>query len=235
MSMLEKVLDVLSPWGITCPLCGEDSGGDVLCAVCAEQLRELRLSALPCPECGEEMENGSFCPHCGSGVRIVSAFGHSGPARHLVHMLKFDASRMAGEQLAQAMTACCPPDLSADAVLTWVPMPKRRQLERGIDHARVLCEYAAAQLGIPCRQLLSRVDEKDTKLQREMDREERLTQKTRFRAGESMPEKVILVDDVITTGATMRECRELLLKAGCKEVALMSATRTVRRGKEEDM
>jgi len=153
-----------------------------------------------------------------------AAFAYRGPARAAVHRLKFSGWRGVGEALAAALAALGPPP--ADAV-TWVPLARRRRAERGFDQARVLARALARELELPAAAFVRRT--KATAPQARRTREERLAAMADAFAcipGRPAPSRLLLVDDVLTTGATASACAGALLEAGAREIHLLTACRS---------
>jgi ComF family protein len=102
-------------------------------------------------------------------------------------------------------------------VVTWAPTSPRRRRERGFDQAELVARHAARQLGVPCRRLLERADGVAGP-QTGLGRAARLHAPA-FRAHPHVPRgRVLLVDDVVTTGATLREAADVLRRAGAVDV-----------------
>jgi ComF family protein len=151
-------------------------------------------------------------------------FLYEGPAREALHRLKFSGWRAVARALAGPMAAVN--EFDADAV-TWVPLSGRRRARRGYDQARALAARVGEVLGLPVSPLLVRV--RDTAPQaRRTGAERRRSMQGAFRSsGRASPARVLLVDDVLTTGATAAECARVLRAAGAREVALLTAARAV--------
>jgi predicted amidophosphoribosyltransferase len=129
-----------------------------------------------------------------------------------------------GEALAAALAALGPPP--ADAV-TWVPLAPRRRAERGFDQARVLAQALARELGLPAAAYARRVTA--TSPQSRRTREERLRAMGGAFAGiprRPAPARLLLVDDVLTTGATASACAAALIQAGAREIHVLTACRS---------
>jgi predicted amidophosphoribosyltransferase len=153
-------------------------------------------------------------------------FRFHGPVRAAVHRLKFSGWRGVSEALGQAMAGSW--DGEIDAV-TWVPLSRRRLAERGFDQARALAVVVAEGLDRPLVGLLER-DGDPAGSQARRGREERLaSMRGRFHARAAPPDRVLLVDDVLTTGATAAACARALLRAGAGEISLLTAARAVSR------
>ncbi len=126
------------------------------------------------------------------------------------------------DALAAAVVVTDPP--AADAV-TWVPLARSRLAERGYDQARMLAGALAPRLGLRALPLLRRAA--DTAPQaRRSGAERRTALQGAFRAsGRPMPARVLLVDDVLTTGATADACARVLRAAGARQVDLVTVAR----------
>lgn len=198
-SLLERTY----PNNAICLLCGRAAGGELLCPDCR---KGLEACALP------EDEHAVWL--------------YRDEAGRLVRMLKERAVAPAAEILARDIAEKLRKlDVSADAVITSVPMPVLRRRERGIDHGWKLALALGAETGYPVRPLLKR-KARSAKTQRGLSAEERLkNMRDAFAPLDDIPQTVILVDDVMTTGATAAACRETLTVAGCERVIVLAATR----------
>ncbi len=125
--------------------------------------------------------------------------------------------------LADAMVAAGAP--AADAV-TWVPLARRRLAERGYDQARALAVAVGARLDLPVVRLTRRAVATAPQARRPGE-ERRMAMQGAFEplARSIVPDRVLLVDDVLTTGATAAACAEALATSGVREVALLTAAR----------
>jgi ComF family protein len=154
-------------------------------------------------------------------------FAFEGPARAAVHHLKYRGVRSVGAALARAMATCAPP--GAD-VVTWVPLARRRKAERGFDQAKVLAVRIARELEIPARGLMRRAVSTGPQAMRDaVERRQAMRGSFRVRDRARVPSSVLLVDDVLTTGATAGACAEALLEAGAVRVSLVVAARALLR------
>jgi predicted amidophosphoribosyltransferase len=149
-------------------------------------------------------------------------FLFEGPARRAIHRLKFSGWRSVAGALAGAIVALGPPE--ADAV-TWVPLARARLASRGYDQAKALARAVASRTGTPAVPLLRRATD-DGPQARRRGEERREAVRDAFRSsGRHPPPRVLLVDDVLTTGATAADCARALREAGAREVALVTAAR----------
>src|SRR3954447_2652258 len=155
---------------------------------------------------------------------VVAAFPFDGVARELIIALKFRHRRAAADVLANQMVRRLP--LPRVDLVTWAPTSNRRVRRRGYDQAEVIARAVAKQLGVPCIRLLYRAHGAP---QTGKSRSERLVGPA-FRA--RRPRKglaVLVVDDVVTTGATLLTAAEALLAAGVGRVELAAVASTQQR------
>ena len=192
------------------------------CTECVDSL--IALGPPWCDICGrpteEPVERCADCPP--SVVQTARApLLFSGPARQAVHRLKFSGWRTVAAALARAM--CEVASARVDAV-TWVPLARARLASRGYDQARALAVPLARGLGLAATPLLRRSVETAPQARRTaIERREALS--GAFVARGRPPARVLLVDDVLTTGATAAACAEALLSEGAREVHLLTAAR----------
>jgi len=155
---------------------------------------------------------------------VAAAFPFDGVARQLIVALKFRHRRSAADVLAEQMVRRL--QLPPVDVVTWAPTSSRRVRRRGYDQAEVIARSVARRLGVPCSRLLYRAHGSP---QTGKTRAERLTGAV-FRARRPRQGlRVLLVDDVVTTGATLRSAADALLAAGVAHVEVAAAASTQRR------
>lgn len=199
-SPIGTVVNLLFP--IDCAVCGRESGW--LCPDCLKKYQRIRL--LNCFICGHLAEAG-ICKGCSERTAldgIVSIFPYNQPEiRRLIKAAKYDGARDALEFLAksfrQKILRLLPDEIDAVA---FTPSTKAKEKERGYNPAAVVAGYLADD-EISVRALFEKV--KDIPSQTGLTKKKR--QKNvrgayRLKKGE-LPETLIIVDDVITTGATL--------------------------------
>jgi ComF family protein len=158
---------------------------------------------------------------------VLVAVPYTGRVRDVLLGFKYRnrravAAHLAGLVVNRVAAAGVAPD-----VVTWAPTSAHRRRQRGFDQAELVARQVARQLGRPCRRLLERAP--DPTPQTGRDRAERLHGPD-FRAHPAVPAvHILLVDDVVTTGATLRAAAAVLRRAGAIDVtpAAVAATPAV--------
>ena len=184
-----------------CVLCGR--GDDALCPPCASQLSPPPTTTI-------------------RGVGPVpSLFAYEGGGARVVQALKFrDGRRLVGP-LADGLTGLAAG--AAGSVVTWVPTTASRRQARGFDQSELLARALARRLDRPCRALLRRHPGPS---QTGRDRAARAANVAFGARRAHRARSVVLVDDVCTTGATLRAAHQALQVAGISEVTAMVVART---------
>lgn len=209
MKLWDKILAFFFP--TRCILCGRAGGvnGDFLCPDC-EKLPAERIYR----HFAIHVRRQDYTLECRAPMQYKEPF------RSTLWRFKFrDETRLA-RPLAKRMALILEEGRVYDCIVP-VPISRERQRERGYNQSALLAEALAAETGIPCRALLAKTEDNRT--------QHRLTAKEReqnvrgvYRAEACRGLRILLVDDIVTTGATARECARVLYRAGAENVACVS-------------
>ena len=216
MKLTEFFLDLLYP--PKCVFCGS--------------LLDRREKKTVCPDCRHELvirRKGFGLPTEGSCVSICFApLQYENTVRDSLRRYKFEGKQFYASTYAEIICkAFNNGELDCD-IITWVPLAKGRLWKRGYDQAKLLAEELSRRTGIPCRQTL--VKRKNIRPQSSMksagDRIKNIRNVYRPADNCSLQgKKVLLVDDIVTTGATLSEAASILKKCGATEIRAAAAAR----------
>lgn len=222
---------------LECPVCSGvpfDGSPNMLCKTCFEKLQFLKPPY--CPMCGGELHGFlDVCESClSSGKRqwdgAFSAFKMDGLIKDLLHQCKYEkkpeAGHLVGQLCLMAMSERMPP---VDYIVP-VPLHWTRYLMRGFNQSALYAKVLSEGTGIPICYALRR--EKYTKQQAKLDRNERKSNLSgAFSIFDSTILKkraILLVDDVMTTGATLSAAAKAVKHAGASKVYVFTVARRQR-------
>ena len=212
VSPLAELVSPLAP--PLCWACGAAARrGDALCRPCHGRLRWLE-----------------GCPVALAGIDAWAPVAYEGPARTLVAALKFRGAGGVAETMAAQVVACAPRELIDGRTLVAVPLHPRRLRRRGFNQAERLAAAIARRAALPRSVCLARRG--SARPQTGRGRTERLRGaglEIGLRPGAAAPQRALMVDDVITTGATLVVCAAALRRAGTEDVAAVAYARTLGR------
>ncbi len=189
----------------------------------------------PCPDCQRELPwlVGAAAESRTEFVdRCASALLYQEGVRRSVLRLKF-ARRWGYVRTLGPITAQCAGDHLAGRfdVVSWVPLSPRSLRRRGFDQAELLAGYVADAFGMEAVGLLKKKDrvERQSSIRDEARRRANVLGAYSLLAGAGVKGKrILLVDDVVTTGATLSECARVLRTAGCRSVVAVTLARAKR-------
>jgi len=203
--VLAELIALIAP--PRCALCaGPCEVCSALCDPCERELVRLRPTATGIP--------GLAAAWAAAPYRAV--------ARDLVVSLKFGHRLQLAERAATAIADRAPPELLREPIVP-VPAAPGRHRWRGFDAAEEIAKALASATGLPLRPCLERAE---GRRQVGRPRSERLADPPLVRVAGRPPMRAVLVDDVLTTGATLRACARALTGAGCERAVAVAFARS---------
>ncbi len=215
-----------------CALCRADSGDTLLCDACRAGLPRF---AAACPRCALPSAGALVCGACLAQpppyAAAIAAWAYAFPADRLLHAFKYRGELALAEPLAQALCAALATrDAALPDCIVAIPLSPRRQRMRGFNHAREIARRVGSASGVPLEDGLRRT--RDTPAQAALRLADRAANvRDAFEAsGDFAGRSVAIVDDVMTTGATLAAAANALLAAGALRVEAWAVARTLPPG-----
>ncbi|MDR1712845.1 MAG: double zinc ribbon domain-containing protein [Coriobacteriales bacterium] len=223
---LETILEHI--WPTYCVGC--ESYGFVLCAACREALPYID-STTACPRCGAPFGRLT-CTECMTadgplelafdGAACALEFKDS--AARMIVAYKDRSERRLAPILAELLCEVIPgPWLRTASLITWIPADRKALQRRGFDHMEQIAVNLAEISGRPALRLL---DKRQSADQRQLSRQQRAENMAEaFTLAQPPPPEVLLIDDVLTTGATLDVAARALKSAGAEKVWVATVAR----------
>ncbi|NLW23709.1 MAG: ComF family protein [Clostridia bacterium] len=219
MSFLSHLTELLFPTPQICPLCNTKQDKLMICASCLEKLEKIKKDLSQCSRCGTFGRIGSFCDNCRDWppymAKNFAAVPYIDEYKELLHKFKFNKQGWLAPVLVELLLKEIPP-AKFDLVLP-VPLHIVRFRERGFNQSALLAQPLACGLNVTYS---------DTILQRKLNtphqtglnrKDRRLNLEGAFQVARInlvKDKNILIVDDVLTTGATLLECAKALRNAG---------------------
>ena len=207
MNFVEWILNLIFP--PRCFLCGKilKDGEKNICEKCADVMPRLLNS-----ECRRDIKNVTLC---------MAPFQYKDELRESLHRYKFNGAAAYGRIYAEFIVKSIDENAIICDIISWVPLSKRGFRKRGYDQAELIARALAERLGLPCESLLLKT--RDTKRQSLLtdrgERQRNVSGAYCVAPNENVfAKRVLLVDDIVTTGSTLAECARVLKNNGCLEV-----------------
>lgn len=227
-SAKSRLLNLLFP--ARCAGCGRP--GDLLCPACIAKIQPV--PAPVCTRCGRPMAEPGRCDQCSGGQFQVSAIRaaaiYAEPLSQAIHRFKYEGRRELHDPLGALLAGYWRSrSVSVDLVVA-VPLHENRVRERGFNQAELLATVLCRQVGLPllrpgvlCRQR----DTQQQMLLRPAERRANVHGAFDWAGPPLDGSKVLLIDDVATTGSTLEACAEVLLKGGASKVWALTVARAL--------
>ena len=232
----EGVLDVLFP--AVCAGCRKE--GRYICERCSVFAGEAPLICPVCFRASFGGERHSLCKSRYGLDGLVNMWEFEGVIKNLIGKIKYYGITHAVAEIGKAAFGVMARDekrfyaflsflLAKDTYIAYIPMFEKKERHKGFNHAEKVAQEIGKISGRSVVSLLEKV--RDTRSQTELDKTERMENvRDSFRTSQKIHNShlaVLLIDDIWTTGATMRECCKVLKKAGVQKVWGFTLARTV--------
>lgn len=246
MSVVQRILNTLFP--PKCPVCGALTEGPFaqLCPDCTKKLAEELT--IPCPLCGctaeqcrclpADLEPGGTSFH--GKTHLCVGFYQPGKPDSVLSRLIYALKERSGDASAQILARMLVRPLMRlfvetgenprEWLLVYPPRSPAKKAETGFDHAERLTRILAKSTGAKAEHVFVRRGGSEQKLLGEEERRENIRRTMVLRHPvKCRDKKILLIDDVLTSGATLSYCAELLRKAGAGEIVCATVLKTLPR------
>ena len=219
MGLLQNMRELLFPQ--RCMLCRKvlPGGGKPWCETCRAALKEQ-----------ETVREGLF------GSPVWAALSYEGTVREAILRYKFQRKRGYAREFGSVLADCVRARLAGQYdLITWVPVSAQREKQRGYDQAMLLSSAMALELGDVAASTLYKIVDNPAQsgLKSRAERESNVLGAYRVVDRELVAGKrILLIDDIVTTGATMEEAARTLLDAGAEAVVGAALARTPEHTKD---
>lgn len=227
--LLRLIGEVIFPENIYCVGCGEPIKKNEIYSLC-EKCREMLIYSRPetCVRCGRFVKKREtvFCEHCGARPpkydRGAAAVVYNDAARKMIYDLKYGGKGYVAKNAAGIMQRCVE-NLGGHDIIIPVPVHKNKIKARGFCQTTLISESLSKLTGIPVLKG-NLVRTKDTLPMSGLEPEERRNNiRDAFDVTDAsciLGKKVLLIDDLLTTGSTAEECARVLKGSGAAGVSL---------------
>lgn len=206
-NVFKGIIEVIYPIEEKCIICNTDSCYGI-CNTCLNKIK-----AIP----AKNQED------------IISYGYYGGILKELILKFKYKSDFTAGNILGELLAKYIINNINyKNYVITYVPLSKKSKRKRGFNQCEYIAEYIGEKISIKCMEII--IKDKETKEQKLLNREERmLNLKDAFSIKSKIDVKnmkIILIDDITTTGSTLKECCRILKKYGVNDIKLLTLAKS---------
>lgn len=223
--MIDSLLQFIAPHSC----CGCGYLGALLCEECKNDIVSEPFSQ--CLVCLRPTSGANLCMRCRQDTLYENAWCigvRDGALKGLLDRYKFDSARRAGREIGSLLASRLPL-LPQHLVIVPVPTSAGHRRARGFDHTALFSKHLASLTGLSYQEVLA-TDRTDT--QHFKSRSQRhVAAQTGLRIKRSVPEHIMLIDDIYTTGSTLRACTRLLRQNGAVSVSVAVVARQTLDGR----
>lgn len=201
--IISNVLDIIYPPENSCIICHtEDFIG--ICPLCKSKIKKI-----------ENQDN------------ILSYGYYGGVLKELILSFKYDKNFTSAKVIVELLLNLIYEENIKCDVICYVPISKRSMKARGFNQCEIIAKHLGRELGIPVSNCLVKV--KDTKEQKSLSKEERsknIKDAFAVRNDSIVNKKILLIDDVVTTGSTLLECEKVLKKYSVEKITVLTIAKS---------
>jgi ComF family protein len=212
MNVIEHIIAALAPH--ECLACQKE--GLLICCDCQKHLASVASTCYRCGCFADQYRTCQRCRRTSPLFLVMRATAYEGVAKELVHGLKFGRQKDGSRVIAEVLASRLGEFAGTDTAITNVPTASSRVRRRGYDHAAGIARHLARLLALPYVPLLARDGQARQVGQSRQSRRRQL--EGVFRSTMPAPRRILLVDDVITTGASLETAARVLRAAGATHV-----------------
>ena len=230
----QTLIQLLYPTGIKCIFCDDELPNEQKYSICQTcDGDSLKIDEF-CHRCGRLQTNDArFCDTCTDYERNFdmarSAYVYEGGVTKAIHNFKYNSEKHLADNFANILSDLIKREELDFDLVTFVPLHKKRQSERGYNQSELLAKKTSEIFDISCRQLLKKT--KHTKKLAKLsfqERKELLKDSFELSAEkhEIKGKRILLLDDVLTTATTIEECSKVLKKAKPESITVLTIAST---------
>jgi len=219
--MLKLITNFIFPK--ICLICGSER--KYLCNKCIHLLKKPEFK---CFRCDRKNPFGLYCAICKNPLlpnRIIAAFAYEGQLKEIIHQYKYEDAYILSKDLARGLFPIVKKlENYRSYSLTFIPLSLPKIRSRGYNQAKLLADEVGKKLKLEIVDLMERLPQDETQVisQTKAARKKNIRGTFKIKKTAEVPEKIILIDDVVTTGATAEEATKILKKAGAKKVIVIA-------------
>ena len=198
-----------------CCFCHKLTEGESICSVCRDK---LPFTGANCVQ--ERFSNISSC---------VSPLYYDGHVKESIHRYKFYSVSAYASVYSDLIAKCIDENNINCDIITWVPLSRRRKWKRGYNQSELIGIELSNRMGLPAYELLKKTKNNPAQSTTGNAAKRKANVVGVYKAvniDQLKGKQVLLIDDVVTTGATLSECARILRAAGCKEVFAATLARS---------
>ena len=227
--MLKRLKNLLFPE--KCASCGKIVRNIPICQNCFDDLMET--IEYECTVCGKSVDDCECIKLKGIKMHFIPFWYKGAALRRAIYRMKVSATKtnthffaaILHEDIKTRLGEIDPKTLFE--VITYVPRSLRQKNKHGVDQSEELAKALSELLNIPCEKLLVRVGGNEQKSLNSNERIENVKGSFAPTPKASEYKKVLLVDDIITTGATIMRCTEMLKMAGVRNISVTAIAKSI--------